>query len=275
MYPPPLRFGATALRGSCVSCRHIFSAFRPGSQAFVTDAPLQNYLAYAASATSVAALVFVRTHFSFLFFFLSFFFASLLQRRSFSLFSPLYLQRIRTEASKPTSFLGRLPATGVRSDGWDAALGRAPRRAGHHARHARHSRPRQHRLLPSKPHRHPTPLALRRPSLNDRPVVLKQQQQQQQHSADRTHRPRPPLTTLLAHSGPAPTLPHSCPTHHPHPAACSSGQVVYAAMNYFSTSACQMDVSVSLGGSTFQINASMLNAADCLAIIIVVPILDR
>jgi hypothetical protein len=53
-----------------------------------------------------------------------------------------------------------------------------------------------------------------------------------------------------------------------------SFQVVYAAMNYFSISACQMDVNLTVGGSTFQINGSMLNAADCIAIIVMVPILD-
>lgn len=45
-------------------------------------------------------------------------------------------------------------------------------------------------------------------------------------------------------------------------------------MNYFSISSCQMNVNLTVGGSTFQINGSMLNAADCLAIIVMVPILD-
>jgi len=55
-----------------------------------------------------------------------------------------------------------------------------------------------------------------------------------------------------------------------------SFQVVYAAMNYFSLSACQMNVMVSVpfSSGSFQINASVLNAADCLAIIFMVPILD-
>jgi len=66
-----------------------------------------------------------------------------------------------------------------------------------------------------------------------------------------------------------------------------SFQVVYAAMNYFSLSACQMQVVVNLFGASgkessegngegvsFQINASMLNAADCIAIIVMVPLLD-
>jgi len=55
-----------------------------------------------------------------------------------------------------------------------------------------------------------------------------------------------------------------------------SFQVVYAAMNYFSISACQMDVVVRtpFSSETFQINASVLNAADCLAIIFMVPLLD-
>jgi len=54
-------------------------------------------------------------------------------------------------------------------------------------------------------------------------------------------------------------------------------------MAYFSLSACQMNVTIDTGalglssggpGSLFQINASMLNAADCIAIIVVVPLLD-
>jgi len=54
-----------------------------------------------------------------------------------------------------------------------------------------------------------------------------------------------------------------------------SFQVVYAAMNYFALSACQMDVDIQVGnGKPFQINAAMLNSADCLAIIFVVPLLD-
>jgi dipeptide/tripeptide permease len=70
-----------------------------------------------------------------------------------------------------------------------------------------------------------------------------------------------------------------------------SFQVVYAAMNYFALSACQMNVGISIfsnndssgngsgGGDSssntiFQINASMLNAADCIAIIVAVPLLD-
>jgi len=50
-----------------------------------------------------------------------------------------------------------------------------------------------------------------------------------------------------------------------------SFQVVYAAMSFFALSACQMDVDI---GGGVQINATMLNAADCIAIIVVVPLLD-
>mmetsp|Transcript_43458 Transcript_43458/g.55812 ORF Transcript_43458/g.55812 Transcript_43458/m.55812 type:complete len:736 (-) Transcript_43458:826-3033(-) len=53
-----------------------------------------------------------------------------------------------------------------------------------------------------------------------------------------------------------------------------SFQVVYAAMGYFSISACQMDVNLTIAKTTFQINGSMLNAADCLAIVFFVPLLD-
>mmetsp|Transcript_61609 Transcript_61609/g.139462 ORF Transcript_61609/g.139462 Transcript_61609/m.139462 type:complete len:359 (+) Transcript_61609:136-1212(+) len=54
-----------------------------------------------------------------------------------------------------------------------------------------------------------------------------------------------------------------------------SYQVTYAAMASFSLSACQMNVLVKIPGrASFQVNASMLNAADCVAIIVTVPLLD-